>query len=169
MRAIATFIIAMCSISSVGQTYSLTIDSLTKKYLDKLSEKTKAKFDSILVHRTSIDWLSRLDKLSFDYAFIDETFCYYDTASVISESYFMKNDTIPKSVIRNNESLNPKEIFDGFLIWYSKNVIHQYTLYPLIDKYSKFKQTQKLSYDKRQIWSHGCVVQMDGKKNFEKK
>lgn len=52
---------------------------------------------------------------------------------------------------------------------YSKNVIYTYTLYPLITNYSKLKPAQKLSYEKRQIWSHGCVVQKNSKANFEKR
>jgi hypothetical protein len=166
---ITTLLLTFMTTICVGQVYSVTIDSLTKSNIDKLTDKQKLKFDSILTYRKSVDFFTRLDTTTFDIAFIQETFCFADTLGNVTERYFMMYDTIPKYVYRNGKHTDPKDIYDGFLIWYSKNVTYYTTLYPLIDNYSKLKPTQELNYDKRQIWSHGCVIYKDSKKIFEKK
>ena len=115
------------------------------------------------------EWLTRIDTLNYDYGFIEETFCFWNTASNITERYFMKGDSIPKSVYINGMYTDSHTIYDNFFIWYSKNVTHFTTLFPLIDKYSRLKPTQELPYDKRQIWTHGCVVRKNGMKQFEER
>jgi hypothetical protein len=170
MKTIVTILIlTFSSYFSFGQKYSLTIDSLTKIYIDKLSKEKQIKFDSIVKQRLSVDIFKRIDSTTFDYAFIEESFCYSDTSGQVTERYFLGKDTIPKSVYNDGIFSDPKKIYDGLLIWYSKNVTYNYTLYPLIDKYSKFKPTQELAYDKLQIWSHGCVVYENSMTNFEKR
>ena len=168
-QTLTILILTICSFTTNGQTLSLTIDSLTIKHLKLLPTEQQKYFDSILQNRQKTAWLKRIDTTKFDYAFIEETFCYSDTTSKITERYFIKTDSIPQSVFVNGNFKDPKTIYDGFLIWYSKNVTYFITLFPLIDNYSKLKQTQELPYDKRQIWSHGCVVQENGKKHFEEK
>jgi hypothetical protein len=170
MKTVVTILfLTLSSYFSFGQKYSLTIDSLTKINIGKLTKDKQIKFDSIVKQRLSVDFFKRIDTTTFDYAFIAESFCYSDTSGSVTERYFIGKDTIPKYVYLDGKFSDPKKIYDGFLIWYSKNVTYNYTLYPLIDKYSKFKPTQKLAYDKRQIWSHGCVVYENSKTNFEKR
>jgi len=162
-------ILTICSLTINGQSYSLTIESLTIKHIKLLPTDQQAYFDSILQNRKQTSWLKRVDTTNFDYAFIEETFCYSDTISTITEWYFNKSDSIPHSVFINGHYKDPKTIYDGFLIWYSKNVTYFTTLFPLIDNYSRLKPTQEIPYGKRQIWSHGCVVKQNGKKKFEEK
>lgn len=153
---------------SFGQQYSLTIDSLTKTYIGELTKDKQIKFDSILKQRLSIDFLKRIDTTTFDYAFIEESFCYSGNISNVTEWYFLGNDTIPKSIYINGTPANTQKIYDKFLIWYSNEVTYGYTLYALLDKYSKYKATQKLAYNSTQIWIHGCVV-YENKRAFEKR
>jgi hypothetical protein len=170
MKTVITIIfLTFSSYISYGQKYSLTIDSLTKTNIGKLPKDKQIKFDSIVNHRLSVDFFKRIDTTAFDYAFIEESFCYSDTSSNVTERYFLGKDTIPKAVYIDGTFSDPKKIYDGFLIWYSKNVTYNYTLYPLIENYSKFKSIQELAYNKRQIWSHGCVVYENSKTNFEKR
>ncbi|RMF94282.1 MAG: hypothetical protein D6734_08170 [Candidatus Schekmanbacteria bacterium] len=168
-QTITILILTICSLTINGQSFSLTIDSLTLKHIKLLPADQQHYFDSILENRKNAEWLTRIDTSNFDYAFIEETFCYSDTTSKITERYFIKSDSIPKSIYVNGLYKEPKTIYDGFLIWYSKNVTYFTTLLPLIDNYSKLKATQELPYDKRQIWSHGCVVQENGEKKFEER
>jgi hypothetical protein len=170
MKTVVTILfLTFSSYFSFGQKYSLTIDSLTKINIGKLPKDKQIKFDNIINQRLSQDFFKRIDTTTFDYAFIEESFCYSDTSGSMAERYFIGKDTIPKYVYLDGKFSDPKKIYDGFLIWYSQNVNYNYTLYPLIDKYSKFKPTQELAYDKRQIWSHGCVVYENSKTNFEKR
>ena len=170
MKTVVTILfLTFNSFFSFGQKYSLTIDSLTKTNIENLPKEKQIKFESLLKQRLSIDFFKRLDTTIFDYAFIEESFCYSDTLGNVTERYFIGKDTIPKFVYINGRFSDPKKIYDGFLIWYSKNVTYNYTLFPLIDTYSKLKPTQELSYEKRQIWSHGCVVYENSKTNFEKR
>jgi hypothetical protein len=170
MKTVVTILfLTFSSHFSFGQNYSLTIDTLTKTNIGKLPKDKQIRFDSILKQRLSVDLFKRADTTTFDYAFIEESFCYSDTSGIVTERYFLGKDTIPKSVYIDGIFSDPKKIYDGFLIWYSKNVTYNYTLYPLIDNYSKFKPTQELAYNKRQIWSHGCVVYENSKTNFEKR
>lgn len=168
-QLISILVLISCSLTSNGQTYSRTIDSLTNRYVKQLSRGQQLYIDSILVYRQSTAWLKRLDTTRFDYAFVEERFCYAGASSMITELYFSQSDTIPKSVFMEGEPKDPKKIYDGFLIWYSKNVTHESTLFPLIEHYSKLKAIQELPYDKRQIWSHGCVVQADSEAKFKAK
>lgn len=158
-----------CSLASNGQTYSRTIDSLTSQYVKQLSRGQKVYLDSILAYRQSTEWLKRLDTTRFDYAFVEENFCYAYASSSITEFYFSQSDTIPKSVFMDGESKDPKKIYDGFLIWYSKHVTHESTLIPLIERYSRLKALQELPYDKQQIWSHGCVIKANDEAKFKAK
>ena len=168
-QTISILILTIYSLTIYGQNYSMAIDSLTISHIRLLPANQQSYFDSILENRKSNDWLTRIDTTNFDYAFIEETFCYLDTTSIITERYFMEADTIPKAIYWNDKFKDPSKIYDGFPIWYSKNVTYYTTLFPLIDSYSKNKSRQQLPYNKRQIWSHGCVVQDDGKKKFKLK
>lgn len=169
MKTVVTIIyLTFWSCISFGQKYSLTIDSLTKTNIDQLPKDEQIKFDSILMQRLSINLFTRIDTTIFDYVFINESFCFSDTIGIVAERYFNGKDTIPKSVFFNGIFSDPKGIKNDFLNWYSKNVTNNYTLNPLIDKYSKLQPTQELGYDKRQIWIHGCVLFENSETNFEK-
>ncbi|MCX6181870.1 MAG: hypothetical protein NT150_08080 [Bacteroidetes bacterium] len=167
--AVTILFLTFSSCFLFGQKYSVTIDSLTKTNIEKLPKSKRFKFDSILNKRLTIDFFSRLDTTVFDYAFIEERFCYSDTSGQVIERYFTAIDTIPKYVYIDGVFSDPSKIYDGFLIWYSKNITCNYTLFPLIGAYSKLKPTQEISYAKRQIWSHGCVVDENSKSNFKKR
>ncbi|MFM2394706.1 MAG: hypothetical protein RLZZ546_2688 [Bacteroidota bacterium] len=145
----------ICSFIANGQTYSLAIDTLTNMYIKLLPPNQREYFDSILQNRKQTSWLKRIDSANFDFAFIEETFTYSDIISTITERYFNKSDSIPCSIFLNGHYKDPKSIYDGFLIWYSKNVTYFRTLFPFIDNYSRLKPIQELPYDERQIWSHG--------------
>jgi hypothetical protein len=142
---------------------------LTSKQIKLLPTDQQAYFESILQNRKQTSWLKRIDTTNFDYAFIEETFRYSDTTSKITERYFIKDGVIPVSVYVNGLYEDPKTIYDGFLIWYSENVTNFTKLFPLIKTYSRLKPTQELLYDKKQIWSHGCIVQENGEKKFAEK
>jgi hypothetical protein len=135
-------ILTICVYFSHGQNYSLTIDSLTRNYIEKLPKDKRKKFDAVLNQRHLINLSKRIDTTVFDYAFIEEKYCYYDSIINMTERSFLSNDSIPKYVFINGTFSDPKKIYDGFLIWYSKNVTFYFTLKPLIDKYSKLKTTQ---------------------------
>jgi hypothetical protein len=169
MRQFAIIIIIIVfSNDLVAQSYSLTLDSLTKKYLSQVSKKKKKIFENLIKQRLTTNLLKRIDTTTFDYAFITETYCSYDSRVGISERYFLFNDSIPKYVYFDGKINDPKKIYDGFLIWYSANVTYSSTLYPSIKNYSKLKSNQELAYDKKQIWHHGCVVYQNVRKKFVK-
>jgi hypothetical protein len=161
------FILTFWSYSGFGQSYAHTIDSLTIRYIQQLPENQQRYFDSVPAHRNQTEWLKRIDTLQFDLAFVEETFCFTDTISRITERYFDATDSIPKLVIANGEFLDPLTIYDGFLIWYSQNVTYLTTRIPLTESYSRLMPVQELPYNKLQVWSHGCVAQENGKKLFE--
>lgn len=169
MKEIIIFILTICSFSINGQSNSETIKLLTNNQIKLLPKKDQKFFENILQKRIQVDWTKRIDSTKFDYVFIDETYCYADTTSIISEKYFVKSDTIPKSIFNNGQNIEPKTIYEGFGNWYSKNVIYFTTLFPLINKFSKLKPIQELQFDSKQIFSRGCIVSKNDKKNFEVK
>lgn len=168
-RTLTLFILATCSLLTHGQRFSWTIDSLTAAHIRQLPAGKQLHFDHIMQHRTKLEWLTRVDTSGFDYAFIEETFCAFDTTFTVTERYFSKSDSIPANMYRNGIYADPKTVYDGSLIWYSKHVTYYTTLLPLIDHYSTLKPTQELPYNKGQIWLHGCLVDKKSKDNFEKR
>lgn len=168
MKLIITlFILTFWSFNGFGQSYSQTVDSLTIRYIQQLPEDQQRYFDSILAHRNQTEWLKRMDTTQFDLAFVEETYCYSDTNSRITERYFDQTDSIPKIVFINGNYHDPSTIYDGFLIWHSQNVTYFTTRIPLTESYSRLNPTQELRYNKLQVWSHGCVAQENGKQLFE--
>lgn len=165
-QALIIFIIISGSMLAEGQTVGRNIDSLSLENIKHLPRSKQDHFDKILKNRLNYDWLIQLDTAKFDYAFIQETYCQLDSSITVTERYFIKTDSIPKSVFLNGKFMDPKGIYDGFLIWYTQNVTYYTTLYPLIKSYNSLKSIQELPYNKKQIWSHGCVVFENDKKKF---
>lgn len=168
LRFIVIFLIVLAPLVSYSQKYSKSIDSLTSGNIALLPKKKQAYFTNVLEQRKKIKWQTRTDSLDYDYAFIEETFCSYDTTSTITERYFSKNDSIPKAVYINGIKEDVRKIYDYGMRWYSKNVTHYETLMPLLTTYSKLADWQELPYDKRQVWHHGCVV-FEDEKDFKKR
>jgi hypothetical protein len=154
---------------SFAQNYSLAFDSLTQDYISQLPIYQQGKFNEILKSRKKEKISKRISSLSFDYCFIEERYCFYNSKSTLTERYFDRNDSIPIAMYVKGKKKNVKDEYSGFFIWYSKNVTYNYTLSPLIDSYSRLKQIQKLPYSKRQIWPHACVVNNNDEKEFAKK
>lgn len=88
---------------SFSQDLYLKLDSTTKAQINLLSTKNKKQFDTLLLNRSKISLNKRIDTIQFDYLFIEESFCYYDSSLEIKELYFSKNDTIPKLVFMNDK------------------------------------------------------------------
>jgi hypothetical protein len=159
MRWIFSILVLVLSSAMLsGQTYAWKMDSLTKAYLKKLPKSKQINFDPILSQRLVVDLLSRIDTHQFDYAFIEENFCYADTSGVVEERYFKNGDSIPCYVYFNGQFSDPKVVYDGTYSWYSKDVRHSFTFSPMYKKYSRLKPRQGLPYDREQIWEHGCVT-----------
>lgn len=57
----------------------------------------------------------------------------------VEERYFVNKDTMPAYVYLDGLFSDPKEIYAGKVIWYSKNVTHLYTFEPLFKKYTRLK------------------------------
>src|ERR1035437_2388217 len=137
---------------------TLTIDSLTKCYISRLSKNKRAKLNDILNQRKIVTFFTRIDTATFDFAFIKEDFCYYEVSGNVFETYFSNNDTIPKKMYLDGAFIDPKNIYYD---WNSKDISYYQTLYPtlhpLIYSYSKLRPTQELAYEKVQIWSHGIA------------
>ncbi len=168
MKAIALFLIlAFSSVMLSGQSYAWAMDSLTKRYLAKLPVSKQIQFDSILSQRLAIDLSTRIDTLDFDYAFIEENFCFADSIGAVEERYFRSLDSIPTYVFFDGLFYDPKKVYNGHFIWYSKNVTHLNTFRPLFKKYTGLKSIQELPYARRQIWEHGCVVIENGELDFK--
>ncbi len=141
-----------------GQSYAWEMDSLPKAFLKKLPKSKQINFDPILSQRLAVDLLSRIDTLQFDYAFIEENFCYADTSGLVEERYFRNGDSIPCYVYFNGQFSDPKVVYDGTCSWYPKDVRHSFTFSPTYKKYSRLKPRQGLPYAREQIWEHGCVI-----------
>lgn len=165
-QTITILLLTISSFTTYGQIYSFTIDSLTTKHINLLPKNQQKYFTNMLKNRKTIHWLNRIDTAKFDYAFVEETFCDYNQSSTIAERYFIRPDTLPKNVFINGNVENPTKAYDGFFIWYSKNVTYLKTYFPLFAHYSELKSTQELPYQKRQIWTHGCVIRSDDKKKL---
>ncbi|MBL0912116.1 MAG: hypothetical protein IBJ09_07050 [Bacteroidia bacterium] len=149
-----------------AQKFSLQVETLTDRYFLTLSEEQKPFFRALLKQRTQRSWLKRIDKQTYDYAFIEERVCFGERRREVTERYFIANDSIPKYVYMNGKSVDPAKIYDGFTVWYSKNVTYYTTLHPLKEKYSALAAVCELPYDSVQIWSHGCVTPADAKETF---
>ncbi|MBL7808518.1 MAG: hypothetical protein JNN28_11910 [Saprospiraceae bacterium] len=166
-QTIPTLLLLLLPCMLYGQKYALAIDSLTKAHISRLPKSKQIKFDSLLAQRLAFNLLHRIDSLPFDYAFIEEEFCYMENFGSITERYFSGGDTIPRHVFEDGAFLDPKEVYNDFFIWYSKYVSSHYTLQPLLKSYSKLKATQVLAYDKIQIWEHGCVIVANSEAAFK--
>jgi hypothetical protein len=154
-----------------GQACSAKIDSLTRSYIDKLPAKEKEKFGQLLNQRDAAGTFKRIDTTAFDFLFLEESYCYHDTSGRVTERYFTGKDSALAHFYINGNLIDSHKVYEGFMQWHSGDVIY-YTDYPLhflVNKYSKLKPTQSLSYDKKQVWSHGCVVSPNGRKFFEQK
>ncbi len=163
---IILLLFSMFSVLAYGQNRSFIIDEMTAHHLRQLSEEQRLHFDSILLSRAHTKWLKRMDRLKFDYAFIEETICEQDHSIRTEERYFNEGDSIPAFIYFDGEKGNPEKIYDGFFIWYSKNVTYYQTFKPLLEAYSKFQPVQELAYNKMQVWKHGCVTEVNGLQIF---
>lgn len=130
---VTLLILITYSLTINGQDFSYTVDSLTANYIKSLPRNQQKYFVAILEDRKKLEWLLRADTTSFDYAFIEERLCYNDTFLTITERYFIKTDSLPQSVFVNGKPEDVKIMYSGFLIWYSKELKHATTLFPLIN------------------------------------
>lgn len=154
---------------SVGQNLFFSVDSITKSQVKLLPNQFKSKFDTILNYRKQSLLHIRIDTMKFDYLFIQETFCRFDTTLNITERYFLNNDTIPKYVFINGKFIDPKRLYDKYSIWYWAIEKSNFTLYPMIEEYSKLEAVQQLPYFKTQIIYHGCVVHKGYEKELKRR
>ena len=170
-----------------GQRFSVTIDSLTRVQSAHFSRAQQSWVDSILKKRDYFGSMKRVDTIACDYIFIEETYvsghyrgeCPYlltDTAGLtstlctfVSERYFDRDDSIPRFVFLDGESIKPSELYHSFFGWYTQNVIYPKTLQPMIERYSKLQPNQELDYDKLLVWEHGCVTQPNGEELFRQR
>ncbi|NTW32450.1 MAG: hypothetical protein HGB12_07475 [Bacteroidetes bacterium] len=163
------FLVILFEILNFGLCYSqvtMTIDSATVVTISQLDSNATKKFLDIYSQGYKTNLYSRLDTISYDYAFIQATICDLDSSFKIIERYFISDDSIPKYLFRNGKQLDTKNEYEGFLIWYKNNVTYNYTLRPMLESYSKLKSIQPLPYEKIQIWSHGCVIYEGAEKKY---
>lgn len=112
--------------------------------------------------------LERADTMSFDYVFIEESYCSRDASNIVIERYFLSSDTIPKVVYENGKCVNIEMLYRK---WYARNGRDHtspayYSLFPMIAGFSKNKTVQKLVYCKNQILLTGCVKRSNEKRYF---
>lgn len=159
------------SYNSFGQKYSVTIDSLTKAYINELPRLKKRKFKKILKQRRSMDLFKRIDTTTFDYAFIEERFCYYydNLFGDVKERYFIGHDSIPKYFYTKGTLSNLNQIYYKANTWYLKNISYHETFLPLFNTYSRSKPTQELSYNKIQLMYTFCFPPKNAKEYFERR
>lgn len=187
MRAFFFLLPVFFPFAVFAQPYSVRIDSLTRAQSAHFSRAQHSWVDSILKERDYFGLMERVDTIPCDYIFIEETYVsgnypgerpylLQDTAGLtstsclfVSERYFNQNDSIPRFVFFDGESIKPSELYHSFFGWYTKNVIYPKTLRPMIERYSKLRPNQELDYDKIQVWEHGCVTQPDGEEVFRKR
>lgn len=154
MKIYVLFLISiMSSLVLSGQGYSFTVDSITQKQLERFSKHRKKKFDLILKERLNNRWYIRIDSLNFDYGFIEERYSYRTKKFEVVERYFEDNNPMPKSLYQDGKLYNPKE-------WYNEkndNEPFRFKLSPLLEKISTLKPSQKLVYNKLQMYGLGCV------------
>jgi hypothetical protein len=136
--------------SSISQDLYQQLDSTTKAQINLLSTKNKKYFDTLLLNRNKISLDKRIDTIQYDYLFIEESFCYYDSSLEIKELYFSKNDTIPKLVFVNNN----KEKLSYFE---SLNGQNHFNFNELFNRFSSNKLVKRVPYSKIQSLFTGCV------------
>lgn len=187
MRARLFLFFLLCSFAASAQSYSKTIDSLTRLQTAHFSRAQSTCFDSLLMDREWFKWLQRVDTMPCDYAFIEETYVsgHYagdriylltdssglmsDRNLFISERYFVQSDTIPKYVFLDGDAFTPSEVYNSFLGWYTQHVIYPKTLHPLMERYAKLQPNQELDYNKQLVWEHGCVTSEDAREAFRQR
>ena len=164
-------IMALVSNPTFGQKYSLEVDSLTQEYIKRLPNNIQQEFNEILNQRQKSDLFNRIDTTSFDYAFIEESYCTDDTLVQMTERYFLTKEK--KALLENLKTPANEWIILPYQLYFngiSQNVLTKYYAntvvytyyYGLIDDYytldtvlvycSQLQPTQELSYDKTQIW-----------------
>lgn len=163
-RVISILFLFLGIYQTLGQSYSMGIDSLTKMYIEQLSTNTQKKFVNILNQRTSIDYFKRIDSIICDYTFIEEI--YYETESAIHtyERYFFDSDsTIDKyyDTIHRYVNVPRYSYYNGLKYaaergYFSKSVAgvffdnvyeYYYTLDTLLANHINLKPIQELTYD----------------------
>lgn len=142
------------------------LDSTTRAQINLLSSKNKKKFDTLLLHRSKISLETRIDTTQYDYLFIEESFCYYDSSLEIKELYFSKNDTIPKFIFFNCRIQDFNLLYNKGNQWYRSTLNLNYTFDPLLKKYPNNKTIQKVEYSKTQIRFTGCIASKNEKRRF---
>lgn len=108
----------------------------------------------------------RLDSLQYDYAFIDSRTVIGDTTKTVVERYFKATDSLPKYFYINGKAADIAKFYDYSLVWYSANVVHNYTLEPMVKRYSALKLNQEIPYDTLQVMVVGCVVDKEKEEAF---
>jgi hypothetical protein len=160
-------IILTLSLLNFGLCYcqiNFTIDSLSSEAISQLDAKKSTKFLNLYSLGKKEDIYSRFDTLIYDYAFIQATYCEFDSSFSSTESYFISGDTFPKYHFLNGQPYDMKNKYGDF--GFPKYIVDKYILKKLLKQYSKLKKIQTLQYDKVQIWGHSCVIQEGDEKEF---
>lgn len=169
MKNLAILIVfTLASFASFAQLYAVEISQTTERYIRQLPENEQVKFDSVLALRKSADWLRRIDSISYDYAFIEEVYSYCDTSGSVEERYFSQDDSIPKLLVYDGESIVRNEHFQAYFEWSEPKHYYRLTLPSMLAEYSAFKHTQERTYARKQHYYTGCVVRSDAEEQFRK-
>jgi hypothetical protein len=161
MRARLFLFFLLCSFGASAQNYSVRIDSLTRQNTARFARGQQFWVDSILATRQSSEWLKRIDTMECDYAFIDEL---YDGEAWTEERYFLKEDTLPKSMFVDGEHAEIELFYSG--LTESSRIK---TLNPMLRDYAKMLPNQELDYEKTQYWVTGCLVYFDDEEQFRQR
>ncbi|MGL4598319.1 MAG: hypothetical protein ACRCYO_12355 [Bacteroidia bacterium] len=174
MRLALVFIILFFSaIKSNAQSFSHTVDSLTRDYLKRLPLNEYANYTKILENRKTYNLAQRIDTTHCQYLYIEESYCLTDTAALLVERYFdttykhfyfvnpLDRQQLPAIVVQNGQEI------DFRFGYYSTSVTgviyhnlyeNYYTLDPLMQKCKYLKQIQELSFDPTPAFSSRVYV-----------
>ena len=154
---------------SVGQSLYNKLDSTTHAQLKKLTLKEQLQFDTLLQNRDKSGIKKRIDTVEFDYLFIQETYCFFDSKSEITELYFSKGDTIPKLIVVNERKVEFNSLVFPENENYRKKLNLKYTFSPLLHSYSNTNPIQVLPYSRKQAYFTGCVPLKNNRRIFKKR
>lgn len=161
MRTFFFLLLFLVPFAAVSQSYSVQIDSLTREHTARFARGQQFWVDSILAERRSSEWLKRIDSLTFDYAFIEET---YNRYGFVEEHYFLNGDSIPYLTFSNGEMTESSlYIRNGEMT----EVAQRYLFAPMLERYSKMQPNQELDYARTQYWfTGGCVRYANTEEEF---
>jgi len=135
----------------------MAVDSSTVVTFSEFDTTTSRIFSNIYSLSYKTNLYSRIDSLTYDYAFIQASICRQDSSFTLDERYFVSGDTIPKYFFLNGQEYNTKEMYSGKSIWYMYTLTNDFTLKPMIKRYNRLKNVQTLAFDKIQILGIACV------------